>query len=86
MCPRSDRVRPRPVPAPRPPSPPADNGAEITEALRAETKQQHVPFLYVAGAHMDSEKAFFSLKAKDGGELRKAIEATGVKVTGYFRP
>jgi glutaredoxin len=60
-----------------------DNTAEVQSKLKAETGQEHVPYLFIAGRHIPSAQALEGLKAP--GTLRKTFEEAGVPVKGYFR-
>jgi len=60
-----------------------ENGNEIRDHLRAETGQEHVPYLFIGGKLIKSEDALVGLKKP--GSIKTILENSGVKVTGFFR-
>ena len=67
-----------------------DRGDALREVLRKETGQQHVPFLFVGGAHVKTEDAVSGLRRAAGGQphecaLAQRLRAAGAIVSGQFR-
>lgn len=64
----------------------------MRDALKARTGHPFVPFVFVAGKHVDGDAFVASLKVPSGSPpgTRPPGEATlataGLRATGYFRP
>jgi hypothetical protein len=65
--------------------PPAENGNAIRDKLREETKQEHVPFIFIGGAHHGSVETLAGLKQP--GTIKAVLHKAGVvaKPGGFFR-
>jgi hypothetical protein len=81
----SPALPPPPPPTTLLPPPPAENGNAIRDKLREETKQEHVPFVFIGGAHHGSVETLAGLKQP--GTIKAVLDKAGVvaKPGGFFR-
>jgi hypothetical protein len=61
----------------------ASSCTDIRDQLKEETKQPHVPYVFVQGKNYPSEEVMKGMKSP--GAFKGTLEAAGIKVSGYFR-